>query len=68
MAEKKQADFSGVLNPKRTIERRMKEAEEGPSKGGTDAGDIPGPNVDFFKPRDKSGDAAGLAAALKKRK
>lgn len=56
-----------VMNPKKTVERRMEEATADPKKG-TDAGDLPGANKDFFKPRDHSKDAAGLAKALKNRK
>ena len=64
------ADFSGLTNPKRVIEKRMAEAEsESPDpKKGVDKGDLPGPHIDFFKPRDRSKDAAGLAKALKNRK
>ena len=56
-----------VTNPKKTIERRMEEATADPKKG-TDAGDLPGSNQNFFKARDRSKDAAGLAKALKSRK
>ena len=62
------ADFSGLTNPRRVIEKRLAEAEATNPKKGVDRGDLPGPNVDFFKPRDRSKDAAGLAKALKNRK
>jgi hypothetical protein len=65
MPEKK--DVSEITNPKRTLVRREEEAASDPKKG-TDKGDLPGPAVDFFKQRDHSKDAEGLAAALKKRK
>lgn len=62
-----------ITNPKRTLARREDEAMEGPpmrdrSKDGVDKGDLPGPAMDFFKPRDRSGDKAGLEKALKNRK
>lgn len=66
MAEKKQVNE--VVNPKRTIERRLEEAGEADPKKGVDKGDLPGPGFNFFKPRDHSKDAEGLAEALKKRK
>lgn len=58
-----------LRNPKRVLSDREDAAmgESDPKKG-TDKGDIPGPNVDFFKSRDRSKDAAGLAKALKDRK
>lgn len=43
----KEADFTGVMNPKRTLDRREAEASE--KKNGRDAGDLEGPNKDFFK-------------------
>ena len=65
MAEK--YDPSEVTNPRKTIARREQESSEDPKKG-TDAGDMPGVNKDFFKPRDRTGDKAGLEKALKNRK
>jgi hypothetical protein len=51
--DKKQADFDAVTNPKRTLQRREDEAMGAvDTKKGVDAGDIPGPNADFFKPRE----------------
>jgi len=63
------------LNPKRAIERRLKEAgapslydkPEPDPRAGVDRGDLPGPNSSFFKPRDHSKDKEGLERALKKR-
>lgn len=60
-----------VVNPKRVLERQMKEADPPDTadpKKGSDKGDLPGPNSNFFKPRDHSGDKAGLEKALKNRK
>lgn len=70
MADSRQHDFSGVTNPKRVIERRLSEAESptlSSGVNGVDKGDIQGPNMDFFKPRDRSKDAEGLARALRNR-
>jgi hypothetical protein len=51
--DKKQADFGGVLNPKRTLQRQEDAAMSAPDpKMGKDAGDLPGPAMDFFKPRE----------------
>lgn len=65
----KDADTSGLTNPKRVIDRREAEAEGG--QGGTDKGDLPGPAVDFFKSSKPHvwtpEDAKKLADALKKR-
>jgi hypothetical protein len=68
MADRKEADFEGVLNPKRTLSRRMSEAGEEDPKKGVDKGDIPGPNFDFFKGGGKKKDDKGLEEILKKRK
>lgn len=64
-------DTTEITNPRKTAARRMEEAEanEPPDRSkGVDKGDLPGPAVDFFKPRDRSKDAAGLEKALKNRK
>lgn len=63
---KKDADFEGVMNPKRVVERREAEAEN-PAKG-KDAGDLPGPNFNFFKGKQMPKKEAELAELLKKRK
>lgn len=62
-------DPNEAINPARNLKRREEEAESPPDpKKGIDKGDMDGPAKDFFKPRDKSKDAEGLARALKNRK
>jgi hypothetical protein len=53
------------LNPKRVIEGRMDIAEGRVQRPSAPAS-APA-SVDFFRPRDRSKDAAGLAKALKRR-
>ena len=65
--DKKQADFGGVTNPMRVLRRREDEASSIPDKSkGVDAGDLPGPAVDFFKPRSAEQRKGPPADMLKK--
>lgn len=69
MADKKQADFEGVLNPKRVVDRREAAASEPEDRAkGKDAGDLPGPGFNFFKGKQMPKREAELAELLKKRK
>lgn len=58
-----------VTNPKRTIERREKEAEGSASTKDAPAkkGDMSQAQFSGYGKKDKAKDAAGLAKALKKR-
>lgn len=53
------------LNPKRVIEERLEKAEGRVLTPKASAPSASG--IDFFKPRDRSKDAAGLAKALQRR-
>lgn len=68
MAGKEQADFKGVLNPRRVLAQReeMTMGDKPDVSKGADAGDLPGPAADFFKPRDASKRTGPPADMLKK--
>lgn len=67
MADKEQANFKGVLNPRRVLAQREEQAmgDKPDVSKGVDAGNLPGPAMDFFKPR--GGDRKGPPADMLKK-